>query len=90
MSQNIIYRFLFTWTTIANTFLDTDSIFFALSCPFSEIPKPETAAYYWEHVYPIWFFDAEKDNPDKARKPGVFKREFHVTNGSYVGLSSKV
>lgn len=61
-----------------------------MSCTFAEIPKPETADYYWKHVYPIWFYDEEKDNPDKARKPGVFKREFHVKNGSYVGLSSKV
>ena len=54
-----------------------------------EIAKPETADFYWKHVYPKWFFDAETDSPDKMRKPGVFKPEFTVRNGSYVGLSSK-
>ena len=60
-----------------------------LALPFKEIPKPETAEYYWEHVYPKWFYDSEKDCRDKVRQPGIFKPEFEVTNGSYVGLSSK-
>ena len=69
--------------------LDTDSIFVGLAVSFTEIAKPETAEYYWQNIYPKWFYDKNKDPPEKMRKPGVFKPEFTVTNGSYVGLSSK-
>ena len=57
--------------------------------PLKEIPKPETAQYYWEHVHPKWFYDPEKDDPEKMRQPGIFKTEFSVKNGSFIGLSSK-
>ena len=66
---------------------DTDSIFVALSVPWSEIARPETADYYWNTIHPKWFCD--DPTSDKAKTPGIFKTEWEITDGSYVGLSSK-
>ena len=75
-----------------------------MSLPLDQMIQPDKAYHYWENVHPIWFYDAEKDPIEKMRKPGtslfmnsrpifflgVFKPEFEVTNGSFVGLSNKV
>ena len=44
---------------------------------------------FWREVYPTWFVTDSSDI-DQTRRPGLLKKEFHIKNGSFVGLSPKV
>ena len=69
-------------------YTDTDSIFVALSIPWSKIALPQTADHYWQHVYPKWFCD--DPNSDKAKTPGAIISIKHSTSDFYVQASSNL
>lgn len=51
--------------------------------------KPGMEEKFWREVYPTWFVTDSSDI-DQTRRPGLLKKEFHIKNGSFVGLSPKV
>ena len=51
--------------------------------------KPELRDEFWSKIYPAWFVTDDNDI-NQTRCPGLLKKEFHIKNGSFVGLSPKV
>ena len=57
----------------------------AMTRPLDELVKPDCRSIWQEEIYPK-FFVTDQDDIHQCRKPGLFKEEAVITNGSMIAL----
>ncbi|CBY15011.1 unnamed protein product [Oikopleura dioica] len=91
-SKLLMFRFIFELEEhfipgfFQKCYTDTDSILYALtSTDIEECIKPERKQS-WEDFKTKWF---SVNTTVSQKTPGLFKKEWEMINGTYIGLSSK-